>query len=696
MGVGPRLAVVLFVAGSVLVAAGTVGASTDPEVEREAAGSSTTTTVPTTTSAVPSSIAESTTTTVDSTTTTSSTISTTTTTTLPAAGGAEQLPTFYLRGLCATPNAFIFAMSNLASTPVDVTLAFNGALFDTVTLAPGEVYGFRTDVPGTMVASIPPATFQTQSVEAPCPVDPGSVGLGGLCRDPATGYQWLLGNAGPDPVDVEIRLAAAVVGTFTVESGGFAGFTTANGGQAQALVAGQVVAQAQSSESPCVPTPASLFAQCFAPGQGYRWFVSNDQSSPALLELRVGGVSQTVLSLGPGEGQDVTTSIGGLGELLIGGEVVASASSEDVVCDAQISLFSPCADAASGTWWNLTNASLSAAGIRLVLNGADLDVVTLQPGETLEFSTLESGTMLAYVGAQLMARSDSALDPCVMIIPVCVDITDGQVWALEPLRSALVDVRIGGVPAGTFDLSSGGVQLASPLPGLAEVLIGGTVVDSAEPSTDPCVGLVAECFDPANGYVFGLFNMRQELRIAELRIGAERRTYVLDPFTFGSVGFALPTPGPVELSVDGQVIQTVEGSEGECPVPAVLLSGTCVSAEGYGWELDSQRGFAMPVELRLDGAPVASMALGPGPDFRIFSTPEPGTMQAFVNGVLVTEAPSATEPCFDSPPIVSPSQIPATGAGPIGPLVLGLACLATGLIVLTAAKQRDHRTPVRS
>ena len=31
-------------------------------------------------------------------------------------------------------------------------------------------------------------------------------GSGGLCRDPATGFQWLLGNAGPEPVEVEVRL----------------------------------------------------------------------------------------------------------------------------------------------------------------------------------------------------------------------------------------------------------------------------------------------------------------------------------------------------------------------------------------------------------------------------------------------------------------------------------------------------------
>ena len=48
MGVGRRLSAVLLVAGSVLVAAGVAGASTDPEVEQEAQDSTSTTTAVTT------------------------------------------------------------------------------------------------------------------------------------------------------------------------------------------------------------------------------------------------------------------------------------------------------------------------------------------------------------------------------------------------------------------------------------------------------------------------------------------------------------------------------------------------------------------------------------------------------------------------------------------------------------------------
>jgi hypothetical protein len=370
--------------------------------------------------------------------------------------------------------------------------------------------------------------------------------------------------------------------------------------------------------------------------------------------------------------------------------------SEDLACETSIFLASPCADAASGVWWSLNNGSpFDASEVRLVLEGVDFDVVTLQPSQTLEFSTLESGTMEAFVGALLVARSDSGSGPCVTIFPVCVDLADGRVWALEPLRSVVVEVRIGGVTLGTFDLSSGGVQIASALPGPAEVLIGGTVVDEAEPPTDPCVNLFAECLDPAIGYVFGLSNLRDEPRTAELRIGAEVRTHPLEPFGF--VGFALPTPGPVEVYVDGQLVQTVDGSDAECEVPAIFLTGSCFAADsgGYLWDISNQRPIAMTVELRLAGTPAGSVALAPG-DFRTVSNPEPGTLQAFVNGVFVAEAPSVDTPCFESPTTVAPAQLPGTGGGSGAPLGLGLVALIAGFVVLAATRRHDHRTPVRS
>jgi hypothetical protein len=697
MGVARWLAVITVTSGSVLVAAGVAWAGDDPEVEREGRAAATTTAVPMSSHEPTTTVGDTTTTTPSTTTPSTTTPSTTTTsTTAPADGDAEQVPTFWLRGLCATPSSFIFAMSNLDTAPVQVELVFNGQPFDTVDLDSGEVYGFRTDAPGTMVANLPGASFQTESFDAPCPVAPGSVGMGGLCRDATAGYQWLVGNSGPDPVDVEVRLEGTVVGTFTVESGGFAGFSTPTGGQAEALVGGQVVAEASSSESPCVQGPVSFFATCFSPGQGYRWFVNNDTETPLVLEFRVGGSPQGVLTLAPFEGRDLITSVGGLGELLENGEVIASATSEDVLCDTPISLFSPCADAASGAWWNLSNGGLTVVEVRLVLDGVAVDVVTLQPGETREFSTLESGTMEAFVGTQLVARSETSVDPCVTIFPMCVDLADGQVWALEPLRPAVVEVRVGGVSVGTFDLTSGGLQIASTLPGSAEVLIGGIVVDEADPPTDPCVSLFADCFDPANGYVYGLLNMRDEPRTAELRIGTEVRTYPLEPFAF--VGFALPSAGPIEVFVDGQLVQTVEGSDAECESPAVFLSGSCFAADsgGYLWDISSQRPFAMTVELRLGDTPAGSVALIPG-DFKTVSNPNPGTMQAFVNGVFVAEAPSVDTPCSEPLPTGAPAQLPGTGGDPGAPLVLGVACLVAGLIVFaTTRRRREHRTPVRS
>jgi hypothetical protein len=690
MGVGPRLAVVLLVAGSVLVAAGMAGASTDPEVEREAAASSTTST----TVAVSSSIAESTTTTVETTTTT---VSTTTTTTVPATGAAEQLPTFYLRGLCSTAGgAFLFAMSNLGTEPVDVALVFNGAPFDTVTLAPGEVYGFGTDAPGTMVANLPGAGFQTESVDAPCPVEPGSVGMGGLCRDPTTGYQWLLGNAGPDPVDIEIRIAGTAVGTFTVESGGLTGFTTANGGQAEALVAGQVVARAQSSESPCVVAPASLFAQCFAAGQGYRWFVSNDQPSPAVLEFRVGDVPQAVLSLGPFEGRDVTTSVGGLGELLIGGELVASASSSSVVCDSTIGLFSICSDAASGALWNAGNDGMAPADVRLVLDGVDVATVTLVPGEQRIITTAMGGTMEAFAGGQLVASAERSLEPCVMIRAVCADTVDGQVWELAAARTVTAEVRVSGRTVAVVDLDPfAPVQVVSPETGLGQVLVDGIVVDEAVSTSGPCVAMTFQCFDRSLGYVVGVSNLRDVAAAVELRVnGTTVANADIEPL--GAVELLSPVAGTAQLYLGGDLALEVALSDDPCE-PSVFLFGTCFdsAAGGYGWEIGNSRMLPLTIELRLDGAPFDIVSLDPFGSASLAST-RPGTMQAFVNGMQVTEAPAATEPCSDSPPAVAPDQLPGTGGQAGWPLVVGLSCLAVGLGVVAVARRRDHRTPVRS
>ncbi len=127
--------------------------------------------------------------------------------------------------------------------------------------------------------------------------------------------------------------------------------------------------------------PVSFFAVCFAPGQGYRWFVSNDLEPAVTVELRVGGVVQAVLDLAPFEGREVTTPAGGLGELVLDGEVVASATSSNVVCDSTIGLFSICSDAASGTLWSVSNDGGAPVDVRLVLDGVDVATVTLGPAE---------------------------------------------------------------------------------------------------------------------------------------------------------------------------------------------------------------------------------------------------------------------------------------------------------------------------
>jgi hypothetical protein len=710
MGVARWLAVILFGAGSVLMVAGVAAASTDPEVEREEAASTSSAAVPTTlgsttTSAAMPTTLGSTTTNAETTSTTSTTtvvettttVTTSTTTTVPATGDAEQVPTFYLRGLCATPNSFIFAMSNLGTAPVAVELVFNGQPFDTVDLDPGEVYGFRTAAPGTMVANLPGASFQTESVDAPCPVEPGSIGLGGLCRDDATGFQWLLGNAGPDPVDVEVRLNGATVGTFTVESGGFAGFTTMSGGEALALVAGSVVADALSSDSPCTRGPASLFAQCFSPGQGFRWFVSNDEASPLTGELRVAGVVQAVVVLGPFEASEVTTAGGGLGELVVGGEVVASAASSSVLCESGVGLFSFCSDAASGALWGVGNDSPSPVQLRLVVDGADAGTVSLAPGEQRTVTTAESARIMeAYQGSQLMASAERSTEPCVSIRAVCADPIDGQVWEVAAARVVTVEVRVGAVSVAVVDLSEfQSVQVVSPQSGLGQVLIDGTVVDEAAPTSDGCVAFVNQCFDPALGYVVQVANLRDRPATVELRVdGIPVASAQLGPYEGAEL--VSPVQGTGQLYLHGASTFEFELSDGACEL-SISLFGTCIddASGAYGWEVFNNRMLSLTVELRLEGVAFDRFDLEPF-GTRSLSSSRPGTMQAFVNGVFVTEAPSPDTFCSGSP-AASPGRLPGTGAGPGGPpALLGLACLAAGLVVLAASRRRDHRTPVRS
>jgi hypothetical protein len=176
--------------------------------------------------------------------------------------------------------------------------------------------------------------------------------------------------------------------------------------------------------------------------------------------------------------------------------------------------------------------------------------------------------------------------------------------------------------------------------------------------------------------------------------GAAVASADIDPL--GAVELLSPVAGTAQLYLGPDLALEFALSDDPCE-PSVFLFGTCFDSAvgGYGWEVGNGRMLPLTVELRLDGAPFDILSLDPfGGANRI--SPRPGTMQAFVNGVLVAEAPSATEPCFGPPTTVSPSRIPATGARPMGLLVIGLSCLAAGLIVLAATKRRDHRTPVRS
>jgi hypothetical protein len=117
---------------------------------------------------------------------------------------------------------------------------------------------------------------------------------------------------------------------------------------------------------------------------------------------------------------------------------------------------------------------------------------------------------------------------------------------------------------------------------------------------------------------------------------------------------------------------------------------------GYQWVFANQRNIVLTVDLRLDGRPAGIVTL---PEYDhgepIVTNASPGLMQAFVNGALVAEAPSSSEPCSDSPPTVAPAQLPGTGGGPGVPMTLGLVCVAAGMAVLATRRQRDHRTPVR-
>jgi hypothetical protein len=414
---------------------------------------------------------------------------------------------------------------------------------------------------------------------------------------------------------------------------------------------------------------------------------------PLTVEFRLGGVLQMTLSLGAVEGTEVTTAAGGVAELVVDGRVVSTASSDNTLCDSPIGLFSQCAVAA-GAYWFVGNGSATSVQVRLALNGVEVGVVTLQPGEEQPFTTADDGTMEAFVGTQLVARAESSSDPCVRIVPVCTDPTDGEVWGLEPLRSVVVTVEIGGVAAGTFDLTVGGRQFSSTLSGTAQVFISGILVDEAEPATGPCVTIFAVCSDSAIGSVFAVSNLRDRPARAEVRMnGAALGVFDLE--AFGFVEVASPTSGTAALYLDGLLVMEAESSDEQCLNVDIFSSCFDPAARGYQWNLQNQRAMALVVELCLDGTPAGTVILDPFGG-QVVSNSRPGTMQVYLNGVFMSEAESSSEPCFEPSPTVAPAQLPGTGGARGAPLVLGLACLVAGLLVVAMTRRRDNRTPVRS
>ena len=158
---------------------------------------------------------------------------------------------------------------------------------------------------------------------------------------------------------------------------------------------------------------------------------SNDHGgSRVTVEFRVGGVLQAVLDLAPFEGREVTTPVGGLGELVVDGEVVASATSSNVVCDSTIGLFSICSDAASGA----LGASATTAGrpprSGWCSTGSTWPPSRSAPGEEHPRPPRRAGPWRRTSAAVGGERRERRSEPCVTIRAVCADPVDGQVWEL--------------------------------------------------------------------------------------------------------------------------------------------------------------------------------------------------------------------------------------------------------------------------
>jgi hypothetical protein len=234
---------------------------------------------------------------------------------------------------------------------------------------------------------------------------------------------------------------------------------------------------------------------------------------------------------------------------------------------------------------------------------------------------------------------------------------------------------------------------------VAQALVGGQVVAEAAGLDSPCVQLRAECFDPALGYVFSVSNGGGAPASVEVVLpGPSSVAFQLDPFASREV--AGPVEGTALLFVGGALTQELTTSNAPCG-PTLELRAICFAPRGNFWFVWNHRGLVVDVELRLNGQFHERLQLVPF-DSETVGSRSPGTMQAFVNGVLVAEAtelrfcglPSSAPPPAVRPQGVDPRQLPGTGMTPTA-WVAGLGCLAAGLLVVGLTRWRPSPPPLR-
>jgi hypothetical protein len=327
----------------------------------------------------------------------------------PESSAEAARPILFVQGVCATAGgSFVFTISNLGPEPALVDLIFNGAPLDVEILDPGELVEVQTDAPGTLVASAvstnsptdAPTTFQADSSNAPCAANAGTVSLAGLCRNGATGFHWLLGSSGPAPVDVEVRQGGAVVGTFTVAPNGFVTYTTQTGDVTQALVGGQVVAEAPGFDSPCV----QLRAECVDSALGFVFSVSNVGGAPASVEVVLPGPSRVAFQLDPFASREVASPVEGTALLFVGGALTQELTTSSAPCGPTLELHAICF-APRGNFWLVRNRRGLVVDVELRLNGQFHERLQLGPFDSETVGSRSPGTMQAFVNGVVVAEA---------------------------------------------------------------------------------------------------------------------------------------------------------------------------------------------------------------------------------------------------------------------------------------------------